>query len=140
MISYSVVMKILAWLDIRNNVTESQIRGYLAGFKDDADARLQALVDAAPGAAQAVLDGTSYKLKVNPIEVGKWELYPKIVMDVTVADGITMSQVLLYVESYWDQAKTDLRALVASAPAGANAAITEWHVHRLSGSVDELEP
>ena len=133
-------MKLVAWLDIRNNVTEAQIRGYLAGFKDNADARLQALVDAAPGGAQAVLDSTDYKLKVNSVGVGEWELYPKIVMNVTMADGITISQVLNYVESYWDQAKDDLRTLVSSAPAGANAAITQWHVHRLSGSVDELEP
>ncbi len=139
MASYSIVMKIVAWLDIRDNITEAQIRSYLSGYQIAATARLQTLVDNAPSGAQAVLNGVTFKLKVNPVITGRWELYPKIVMDVTVADGITELQVRNYLEDYWDQFKADLKALVANAPAGANAQITEWHVHRLSGSVDEVE-
>ena len=147
MIQYSFTIKLVFWLSIRNNIIENQIRSYLADAKDNLTARLVTLVNNAPAAAQASFTGPideaiTLKLKVHssdPIVGGLWEIYPKIVMKITVADNITLIQVRTYLDGYWDQAKTDLRALVANAPPGANAQITEWHVHRLSGSVDEIE-
>ncbi len=147
MIQYSFTIKIVFWLSIRNNIIENQIRSYLADSRDNLTARLVALVNNAPAAAQASLTGPVneaiiLKLKVvssDPVAGGLWEIYPKIVMKITVADTITLNQVRTYLDDYWDQAKTDLRNLVANAPPGANAKITEWHVHRLSGSVDEVE-
>ena len=135
----SVYLKIVATLSIRDNITESQIRGFLAGARPDLETRIATLVANAPPVAEAVLDDTQFKLKVGSISPGLWTIYPKIMLTITVADGITETQVLGYLEGYWDQFKTVLRALIASAPGGANAQITEWHVHRLSGSVDEVE-
>ena len=147
MIQYSFTIKLVFWLSIRNNIIENQIRSYLADAKDNLIARLVTLVNNAPAAAQASFSGPineaiGYRLWVfslDPVVGGLWEIYPQIILRVTVADTITLNQVRTYLEGYWDQAKTDIRALVANAPAGANAQITEWHVHRLSGSVDELE-
>ena len=139
MVSYSINLKIVSWFTINDTVTEAQIRGYLANTRPDLEAKITTLVANAPAAAEAVLDGTQFTLKLTEQAPGEWELYPKMVLDVSVADGITLAQILNYLEDYWDQAKTVLRNLVANAPAGANAQITEWHVHRLSGSVDEVE-
>ena len=139
MTTYVFVLKLVAWLSVRDNVTESQIRGYLSGVQSAVTSRLTTLVSNAPPGAQAVLNDVGFRLKVHSFAPGEWELYPKIVMDVTVVDGITMNQIRVYLEDYWDQAKSDLRGLIAGAPAGANAQIIEWHVHRLSGSVDEVE-
>ena len=139
MVSYSVNLKIVAWFTINNTVTEAQIRGYLANARPDLEAKITTLVNNAPAAAEAVLDGTQFKLKLTEQAPGEWELYPKLILTVTVADGITGLQVRNYLEDYWDQAKTVLRDLVATAPPGANAQLTEWHVHRLTGSVDEIE-
>ena len=132
-------LKIVATLSIRNNITEGQIRGFLAAARPDLETKLANLVANAPPVAEAVLDDTQFRLKVDPVSPGLWTIYPKIVLTVTVADEITKAQVLGYLEGYWDQFKTVLRALIGSAPGGANAQITEWHVHRLSGSVDEVE-
>ncbi len=147
MIQYSFTIKLVFWLSIRNNIIENQIRSYLADAKDNLTARLVTLVNNAPAAAQASFTGPidqaiTLKLKVvseDPINGGIWQIYPKIVMKITVADNITLNQVRTYLDSYWDQAKIVLRNLVANAPVGANAQITDWHVHRLSGSVDEVE-
>ncbi len=139
MVTYNFYLKLVARLSIRPNVSESQIRGYLADTKPKLDARLNTLVGNAPPVAQATLDDTRIKLKVGPYGPGLWEIYPKMSLTVTVADGITEQQVLGYLEGYWNQAKIDLRTLVANAPAGANAQILSWHVHRLTGDVDEVE-
>ncbi len=135
----SVYLKIVATLSIRDNITEGQIRGFLADARPDLETKLANLVANAPPAAEAVLDDTQVKLKVSSVGPGLWTIYPKLALTVTVADGITEAQVLGYLEDYWDQFKTVLRVLIGSAPAGANAQITEWHVHRLTGSVDEVE-
>ncbi len=140
MVEYSVNLKMVAWLSIRDNVIENQIRNYLADVRVKMRARIDALVAAAPSAAQASVVGQEFKLKVTSVEAGIWELYPKLVITVSVADGITRTQVLSFLEDYWDQFKIDMRTMVTNAPPGANARITEWHVHRLSGSVDEMEP
>ena len=139
MIQYSFTIKLVFWLSIRDTIIENQIRSYLADARNNLSARLVNLVNNAPAAAQASLGAINFKLKVTSAEAGLWEIYPKVVIDITVADGITLNQVRTYLESYWDQAKTDLQALVANAPPGANAQITEWHVHRVAGSVDEIE-
>ena len=139
MAQYSINLKVVAWLSIREFVIENQIRGYLADARPKMLTRVAALVAAAPPAANASLDDTQFKLKVTSVEAGVWELYPKMVIFVSVADNITRTQVRNFLEDYWDQFKADLRTLVANAPAGANAQITDWHVHRLSGSVDEVE-
>ncbi len=139
MVTYDLYLKIVVRLSVKNNVTESQIRGYLVDAKPKLVARLGALVAAAPPAAQATLDATTVKLKVNRLGLGMWEVYPKIVLTVTVADTITETQVANFLEGYWDQAKTDLRTLVGNAPAGAKAKILSWHVHRLTGDVNEVE-
>ncbi len=147
MTQYTFTIKIVFWLSIRNTVIENQIRSYLADAKDNLTARLVTLVNNAPAAAQASFTGPideaiTLKLKVHssdPIVGGLWEIYPKVVMKISVADNITLNQVRIYLEGYWDQAKADIRALVANAPPGANAQITEWHVHRVAGSVDEVE-
>ena len=136
---FSFYLKIVATLSIRNNITESQIRGFLADARPDLETKLATLVGNAPPVAEAVLDDTRFNLRVNSTGPGLWTIYPKILLKVTVADGITEAQVLGYLEDYWDQFKTVLRALIGSTPAGANAQITEWHVHRLTGSVDEVE-
>ncbi len=135
----NVYLKIVATLSIRDNITESQIRGFLAGARPDLETKFNTLIANAPPVAEAVLDDTQFNLKVNSISPGLWTIYPKIVLTVTVADGITEAQVLGYLEGYWDQFKTVLRTLIGTAPGGANARIIEWHVHRLSGSVDEVE-
>ncbi len=137
--SLDVYLKIVASLSIRNNITEAQIRGFLGDARQDLEAKIVALVANAPPVAEAVLDDTQFKLKVDPQGPGLWTIYPKISLTLTVADQITEDQVLGYLDGYWDQFKTVLRALIGTAPAGANAQITGWHVHRLSGSVDEVE-
>ena len=137
--SLSFYLKIVATLSIRNNITEAQIRGFLADARPDLEAKIATLVGNAPPVAEAVLDNTQFKLKVDAQGPGLWTIYPKVVLSLTVADQITEAQVLGYLDGYWDQFKTVLRALIGSAPAGANAQITEWHVHRLTGSVDEVE-
>ena len=135
----SVYLKIVATLSIRDNITESQIRGFLADARPDLEARIATLVANAPPVAQAVLDDTQFNLKVDPAGPGLWTIYPKLVLAVTVADGITEDQVFGYLDGYWDQFKTVLRAVIGTAPGGANAQITGWHVHRLTGDVDEVE-
>ncbi len=137
--SLSVYLKIVATLSIRNNITEAQIRGFLADARPDLEAKLATLVANAPSVAEAVLDDIQFRLKVDAFGPGLWTIYPKIILTVTVADGITEDQVRGYLEGYWDQFKTVLRVLIGSAPGGANAQIIEWHVHRLSGSVNEVE-
>ncbi len=137
--SLNLYLKIVATLSIRNNITENQIRGFLADARPNLESKLATLVANAPPAAEAVLDDVDFNLKVDSVGPGLWTIYPKIVLSVTVADQITEAQVLGYLEGYWDQFKTVLRGLIGSAPAGANAQITEWHVHRLTGSVDEVE-
>ena len=132
-------LKIVATLSIRNNITEGQIRGFLADARPDLETKLATLVANAPPAAEAVLDDVRFRLKVDPQGPGLWTIYPKIVLTITVADVITEDQVRGYLDRYWDQFKTVLRVLIGSAPAGVNAQITEWHVHRLSGDVDEVE-
>ena len=139
MIQYTFTIKLVFWLSIRDTIIENQIRSYLVDARNNLSARLVNLVNNAPAAAQASAGAINFKLKVTSVEAGLWEVYPKVVIDITVADGITLNQVRTYLESYWDQAKTDLRNLVANAPPGANAQITEWHVHRVTGSVDEVE-
>ena len=139
MIDYTFTMKLVAWLTMNTNVNETQIRNFLSDYQTNVTARLTTLVANAPPVAQAVLNDVGYKLKVTTFDPGSWEIYPKVIMDLTVADGITMNQVRLYLEDFWDQAKADLRTLVANTPPGANVQITEWHVHRLSGSTDEIE-
>ena len=136
---YSVFLKIVVTLSIRNNITEGQIRGFLADARPDLEAKITTLVANAPPAAEAVLDNTDFKLKVDPQGPGLWTLYPKIVLTIAVADQITEAQVLGYLDGYWDQFKTVLRALIATVPGGANAQITKWHVHRLANHVDEVE-
>ena len=138
-VTYEMVMKIVAYLSIRDDITEGQIRSYLVTYDAAFSGRISALVSSAPAVAEAVYNGTQFKLKVDSSIPGQWEIYPKGIISVTVADGITLAQVRNYLESFWDQFKTDLKALVANAPAAVNAEITEWHVHRLSGSVDEVE-
>ena len=137
--SLNLYLKIVATLSIRNNITENQIRGFLADARPNLESKLATLVANAPPAAEAVLDDVDFNLKVDSVGPGLWTIYPKIVLSITVADQITEAQVLGYLEGYWDQFKTILRALIGSAPGGANAQITGWHVHRLSGSVDEVE-
>ncbi len=137
--SLDVYLKIVASLSIRNNITEAQIRGFLADARPDFEAKIVTLVANAPPVAEAVLDDTRFKLKVDPQGLGLWTIYPKISLTLTVADQITEDQVLGYLEGYWDQFKTVLRTLVGTVPGGANAQITEWHVHRLSGHADEVE-
>ena len=139
MITYELTLKIVAYLSIRDNITEAQIRSYLASYDSAISGRISVLVSNAPATAQAVYNGTTFKLKVNPLAPGEWEIYPKAIVSITVADNITEQQVRNYLESFWDQFKSDLKGLVANAPSGANAQITEWHVHRSSGSVDEVE-
>ncbi len=139
LMTYSIYLKIVARLSVNKNVTESQIRGYLADAKSKLNARLDTLIGNAPPVAAATLGDTSIGLKVVPIGPGLWELYPKMVLTVTVADEITELQVRNFLEGYWDQAKTDLRTLVGNVPDGMNATIVSWHVHRLSGDVDEVE-
>ncbi len=139
MVQYSLNLKMVAWLSIRDNVIENQIRGYLGDTRVLMRARMDALVASAPSAAQAIIVGEFFRLKVTSAEAGIWELYPKMVITVSVSDNITRAQVRNFLEDYWDQFKVDLRTMVANAPGGANAQITEWHVHRLSGSVDEVE-
>ncbi len=139
MIQYQFTIKMVFWLSIRDTIIENQIRSYLTDARNNLSARLVTLVNNAPAPAQASVGAINFKLKVTSVEAGLWEVYPKVVIDITVADGITLNQVRTYLESYWDQAKTDLRTLVANAPPGANAQITEWHVHRVAGSIDEVE-
>ncbi len=139
MAEYTINLKMVVWLSIRDNVIENQIRGYLADARTKMRARIDALVAAAPPAAQASVVGQEFKLKVHSIEAGVWELYPKMLITISVANNITRTQVLNFLEDYWNQFKSDMRTLVANAPTGANATITDWHVHRLSGSVDEVE-
>ena len=139
MVSYQIILKIVLNFTANSSVTESQIRGYLADTRPDLEAQIATLVANAPAAAEAVLDGTQFKLKVTEQGVGEWELYPKMILDVTVADGITEFQVRNFLETYWEQTKTVLRNLVSSAPEGANIQLTQWHVHRLSSPVDEIE-
>ncbi len=135
----STYLKIVASLSIRDNITESQIRGFLANARPDLETKIATLVANAPPVAEAVLDDTQFKLQVIPHGPGLWTLYPKIVLTITVADQITDDQVSGYLDGYWDQFKTVLRTLVGTAPGGANAEITEWHVHRMTGPVDEVE-
>ncbi len=135
----NVYLKIVLRLSLRDNITEAQIRTFLADADPKLRARVTALVANAPVAAEAVLEDIGLKLKVDPIEPGIWEIYPKTVIDVSVADGITEAQVYGYLEGYWDQFKTDLRVLIASIPTGAQAQILSWHVHRLAGTMDEVE-
>ena len=137
--SLEVYLKIVATLSIRNNITEAQIRGFLADARPDLETKIATLVANAPPVAEAVLDDVGFKLKINSQGPGLWEIYPKITLSVSVADQITETQVRGYLDGYWDQFKTVLRALIGSAPAGANAQITDWHVHRLSGDVDEVD-
>ena len=139
MIQYTIRLKTVAWLSIRDNVIENQIRGYLADIRSQMRDRIDTLVAAAPSAATASLVNTEFRLKVTNFGPGEWELYPKMVLTVSVASNITLTQVLNFLENYYDQFKSDMKTLIANAPAGANAQITEWHVHRLAGSVDELE-
>ncbi len=132
-------LKIVLRLSLRDNITEAQIRNFLADTEPKLRSRVTALVANAPVVAEAVLENMQLKLKVDPVEPGAWAIYPKLGIDVSVADGITEAQVFGYLESYWDQAKIDLRSLIASIPTGAQAQILEWHVHRLTGSTDEVE-
>ncbi len=135
----TIHLKIVASLSIRNNITEGQIRGFLADARPDLEAKLTTLIGNAPPVAEAVLDDIGFKLKVDLVGPGLWTIYPKVVLAITIADGISEAQVSGYLDDYWDQFKTVLRTLVGTAPGGANAQITGWHVHRLSGSVDEVE-
>ena len=139
MTTYNLVLKIVVTVSMRDIITVTQVRAFLADARSKLDSRLAALVNNAPSGAQAVLDGTDYKLKANKSTPTLWEIYPKIGLTVTVADGITLDQVQTYLEGYWDQFKADFRALVATAPPQANAQIIQWHVHRLAGSVNEVE-
>ena len=139
MTTYNLALKIVVTVSMRDIITVTQVRAFLADARIKLDSRLATLVNNAPSGAQAVLDSTDYTLKADKIGPTLWSIYPKIILTITVADGITLNQVQTYLESYWDQFKTDFRALVATAPPQANAQIVKWHVHRLSGSVDEVE-
>ena len=139
MTTYDLYLKIVVTVSMRDIITVTQVRAFLADGRSKLDARLATLVNNAPSGAQAVLNGTDYKLKAHKSTPTLWEIYPKIVVTITVADGITLDQVQTYLEGYWDQFKTDFRALVATAPPQANAQIVEWHVHRLTGAVNEVE-
>ena len=139
MTTYNLALKIVVTVSMRDIITVTQVRAFLADARSKLDARLATLVNNAPSGAQAVLDGTDYRLKTSKSTPTLWEIYPKITLTVTVADGITLNQVQTYLEGYWDQFKIDFRSLVATAPPQANAQIIEWHVHRLTGSVDEVE-
>ena len=139
MVTYNFYLKIVATLSIRSNVTEAQIRSFLANSRDDLEAKINTIVSNAPPVAEAVLDNVSFKLKVNSFSPGLWEIYPKIVLTISVADSITELQVQNFLEGYCDQFKVVLRNLVASVPANRQAVILDWHVHRLSGHVDEVE-
>ena len=139
MVTYNFTMKLVFTLFIRNDITETQIRSYLVSYEADFASTIDTLINDAPSAAQAVNNGTTFKLKVDPFTTGIWQVYPKTILSVTVADNITLLQVKAYLETGYDLFKADIRAMVAAAPAAVNAQISDWHVHRLSGSVDELE-
>ena len=138
MTTYNLYLKIVVTVSMRDIITVTQVRAFLADARSKLDARLATLVNNAPSGAQAVLDSTDYKLKADKSSPTLWSIYPKLSLVITVADGITLDQVQTYLESYWDQFKIDLRSLVATAPPQANAQIVEWHVHRLTGSVDDV--
>ena len=42
-------------------------------------------------------------------------------------------------EGYWAGFKTDMRTMVGNVPAGAQARIVDWHIHRLTGDQNEVE-
>lgn len=139
MATYNLFLKMVTELSVRNNVTEDQIRNFLANIEPRLKARLTALVNQAPQAASATLENTNFRLKIHKVGPGLWSIYPKLVLTITVADGITQTQVRSYLEGYWNQAKVDLRGLVGDAPRRNNVQILKWHVHRLSGDTDEAE-
>jgi hypothetical protein len=144
MTSWQLVLKIVVRFDIKNG-TETEIRNFFANLKPEADTFLQNLVANAPAAAEAVFDSTDYKLKVYqtvdnaPNGLGSWEAYPKIGVNVTVADTVTEAQIRGYLEGYFDNVKQALRNRVDAIPNNRGAVITDWHVHRVGGSANEAE-
>lgn len=139
MVTYNFYLKIVVTLSVKNNITEFQIRDYLTDVKPKLDTRLNALIGSAPPIAQATLDNIDISLRVHKISPGLWTIYPKMILTITVADEITEIQVRNYLEDYWDQVKIDFRTLIGNVPNQAKVKIIEWHIHRLSGSVDEDE-
>lgn len=147
-IVYSVPLKLVLELSIKSNISESQIRSYIAGFETDATQILTDLVTNAPPVAQASIDRLDWVVKVVPrggVGSGRWQIYPKPDFRVSVADTITVEQVLGYVRTCYDDFKTLLRTMINGAPPGAQAALLSWHIHRLTvdgvmSESDEVEP
>ncbi len=76
-----------------------------------------------------------HRLKVFSVGVGRLDIYPKL--GVTVDTLRTLEELQVEFATYIDDAKTDLRNVLAAFP---DVLITGWHVHRVANSADEVEP
>ena len=144
-VTRQVRLKFVMYLSTAAFITESQIRTYLSDFGSQATTWITNTINSAQPADAATLDSIAGKGKVNNLASGEWEVYPKPILTVTVADSITRAQAHAFLRGFFDDAKTKLRNLIAGTPPGAQAVITGWHVHSIDvngivTSTNEMEP
>ena len=138
-VTYRTRYKVVAHIATRPNISESQIRGYLAAFESAASAFIQTIVDAAPPVAQATLDSVVWVLKVDSPAAGIWDIYPKPEITITVADAISRPQIDAFLRGYLDDAKAQIGTLLAGTPPGAQVSLLGWHIHRVDAAGVESE-
>lgn len=134
-----VILKIVARITAAVGTTEADMVGVFGGIRPGLHSKVSNLVAAAPAADQARLGMTDYRLKAIQISSTEWELYPKDVVYTIVDMATTEDDVRGFYEGYYDSAKQTIRDALIAAPAALNLQILGWHVHRLTGDVDELE-
>lgn len=129
MVIHEMSLEVSLHITTRNDVTEQQIRGYLANYRGQGESKLAQLVLGAPVQASTSLVSTDWQLDVSDVG-GIWEIELGLTAFIETAESITEKQVHIYLADFFDQAKAYVRALLDNAPNKAKVVIQDWHIHR----------